>query len=300
MSTVTVPTRIKLHNILFATNFSSSAQTHLSHAVDLARRYNAALYTVHVLPRMPFVEAAQPDPEQAESLAHRQLPDLINSVSFRDVEHKELIEPGEVAEVLSKLVRKHAIDLIVISTDGREGPGKLLLGSVAEEVFRNAECPVLTIGPHAARRGTSGDLQHILFATDLGPASLHALPHALSWAEENRARLTVLHVSPYPLTLPEFRPENPKDVLARGTNRLRNLIPKGTELWHEPEYVVQFGSPREIAGIILKFAAHSADLIVLGVKRKWPVVLTKHLGAHVAYKVACEAPCPVLTLGANV
>ena len=252
MSTVTVPTRIKLHNILFATNFSSSAQTHLSHAVDLARRYNAALYTVHVLPRMPFVEAAQPDPEQAESLAHRQLPDLINSVSFRDVEHKELIEPGEVAEVLSKLVRKHAIDLIVISTDGREGPGKLLsrLGSRGSL----PQCRVPSADDRPARRtpGNDGDLQHILFATDLGPASLHALPHALSWAEENRARLTVLHVSPFPLTLPEFRPENPKDVLARGTNRLRNLIPKGTELWHEPEYVVQFGSPREIAGIILR------------------------------------------------
>ena len=64
MPTVTAPTRIKLQNILFATDFSPSAQAVLSHAVDLARHYGAVLYTVHVLPHTPFVEAAQPDPKE--------------------------------------------------------------------------------------------------------------------------------------------------------------------------------------------------------------------------------------------
>jgi len=50
MPTVTAPTRIKLQNILFATDFSPSAQPALSHALDLARRYGAVLYTVNVLP----------------------------------------------------------------------------------------------------------------------------------------------------------------------------------------------------------------------------------------------------------
>ena len=300
MPTVSAPTRVKLHNILFATDLSPSTQLGLSHAVDLACRYGAVLHTVHVLPHMPFIEAGQPDPEPARVLANQRLPASVNSVSLKDIEHKELIEQGDAAQVLLKLVGKHAIDLIVIGTGGRKGLGKLLLGSVAEEVFRNAACPVLTIGPHASTLGHDGGLQHILFATDLGPTSLHALPYALSWAEENRTRLTFLHVSPYPLTLPEFRPENAKDVLARGRNRLRDLIPKGIELWHEPEYVVQFGAPEEIAEIILKFAAQSVDLIVLGVKRKWPVVLTKHLGGHAAYKIACDAPCPVLSVGAHV
>jgi nucleotide-binding universal stress UspA family protein len=66
-------------------------------------------------------------------------------------------------------------------------------------------------------------------------------------------------------------------------------------LWHEPEYVVQFGDP---AGTILRVAAQDVDMIVLGVKR--PAALTKHLGGGVAYRVVCEAPCPVLTVGAKV
>ena len=58
MPTITAPPRIRLHNILFATDFSTSAQAVLSYAVDLARRYGARLYTVNVMPHMPFVEAA--------------------------------------------------------------------------------------------------------------------------------------------------------------------------------------------------------------------------------------------------
>jgi nucleotide-binding universal stress UspA family protein len=300
MPTVTAPTRIKLQNILFATDFSLSAQSALSHVLDLARRYGAVLYTVNVLPHMPFVEAAQPDPEQTTLLAKRQMVDLIGSESLKDVEHKELIEQGEVPEVISKLVRKYGIDLIMIGTGGRKGLGKLLLGSVAEEVFRNAKSPVITMGPHATRWKIDGNLQHVLFATDFGPESLHALPYAISLAEENRARLTLLHVAPEPsVALPEPEPGtmpvvDPIEVAASTENQLRNLIPEGTQLWHKPEYLVEFGSP---ADTIVRIAAQTVDMIVLGVKR--PTPLTKHLSEGVAYKVACDAPCPVLSVGAR-
>ena len=300
MPTVTAPTRIKLQNILFATDFSPSAQAGLSHALDLARRYGAALYTVNVVPHMPFVEAAQPDPEQIKLLAERHMAALMGSESLKDVEHKELIEQGEVPEALSKLVRKHGIDLIVIGTGGRKGLGKLLLGSVAEEVFRNAECPVLTMGPHATRWKIDGNLLHILFATDFGPESVHGLPYAISLAEENRARLTLLHVAPEPgVALPEPEPGampvlDPSEVVASTEKQLRALIPEGTQLWHEPEYMVQFGPAAET---IVRIAAQTADMIVMGVKR--PAALTKHLSEGVAYTVACEAACPVLSVGAR-
>ncbi len=298
MSTVTAPPRIKLRNILFATDFSSAEQSGLPHAIDLARRYGGVVHTVHVLPHWQFIEAAQTDPEEARRQAKQQMNELISSASFKDVEHKEMIVHGDVATVLLDLALDYAIDLIVIGTGGRKGLGKLLLGSVAEEIFRNAECPVLTTGPHATRWGIDGNPQHILFATDLGPESLHGLPYALSLAEQNRARLTLLYGSPFPLSLPEFRPQDPKEMLTRGRDRLRSLIPEGTQLWHEPEYLVQFGSPHEIAEIILKIAAPSADMIVLGAKRKRPIAVTKHVGTGVAYKVACEAPCPVFSVRA--
>jgi nucleotide-binding universal stress UspA family protein len=300
MPTVTAPTRIKLQNILFATDFSPVAQSALPHAVDLAHRYGAKLYTVNVLPHMPFVEATQPDPEEVRLSARQRLTGWMRCASSKGVEHEEVIVEGETPEVIAMLVREHAIDLIVIGTGGRKGMGKLLLGSVAEEVFRNAECPVLTLGPHATRWDIDGNLQHILFATDFGPESVHGLPYAISLAEENRARLTLLHVAPEPSpVLPEPEPGtmsvvDPSEVAASTEKQLRDLIPEGTRLWHEPEYVVQFGSPAET---IVRIASQTVDMIVLGVKR--PKALTKHFGEGVAYKVACGAPCPVLSVGAR-
>ena len=88
MPTVSAPTRIKLQNILFATDFSSSGQAVLSYTLDLARRYDAGLYTVNVLPHMPFVEAAEPDTEQNKLWSKQQLAALIDSKSFKGVQHK--------------------------------------------------------------------------------------------------------------------------------------------------------------------------------------------------------------------
>jgi len=300
MPTVTAPTRVKLQNILFATDFTPSAQLALSYALNLAHSYDAEVYSVNVLPHLPFVEGVQPDPEQTRLLAEQRLAALVASESFKGIRHEELIEEGEVSEVLSRLVREYEIDLIVIGTCGRTGLPKLLLGSVAEEVFRNAECPVLTVGPHATRWPADGNLRHILYATDFGPESVHGLPYAISLAEENRARLTLLHVAPEPgVVLPEPEPGampvvDPSEVAASAEKQLRALIPYGAQLWHEPEYMVQFGPPTET---IVKVAAGKADVIALGVKR--PAALTKHLGAGVAYKVACEATCPVLSVGAR-
>ena len=300
MPTVTVPTRVKLKNILFATDFTPSAQLALSYACNLAHAYDAEVYSVNVLPHLPFVEGVQPDPEQIRLLAEQQLAALVGSESFKGIRHKELILQGEVAEVLAKLVRNYEIDLIVIGTSGRKGLQKLLMGSVAEEVFRNAECPVLTVGPHATGCPADGKVRHILYATDFGPESVHGLPYAISLAEENRAGLTLLHVAPEPVVaLPEPEPGtlpvlNPDEVAASTEKQLRALIPDGAQLWHEPEYMVQFGPPAET---IVKVAAQRADMIVLGVKR--PTALTKHLGAGVAYRVACDATCPVLSVGAR-
>ena len=296
MPTIIAPPQIRLRNILFATDLDVSAQAALFCAVDLARRYGAALYTVNVIPHLPFVEAAEPDPEQIKLVAMQKLAALAEP--FKGIKHKELIEQGEVPEVLSRLADENDIDLIVIGTGARTGLEKLLLGSVAEEVFRTAACPVLTVGPHVTHWEIDGNLRHILFATDFGPESVHALPYALSLAENNKALLTLLHVAPEPgVPLPEPEPGampvlDPSEVVASGEKQLRALIPEGIELWHEPEYLVQFGPTAET---ILRISAPDVDLIVLGVKR--PAALTKHLGAGVAYKIACDACCPVLSVG---
>lgn len=301
MLTLSVATRVSLQNILLTTDFLPCAEATLPYALGLARRYGSTLHVVNVLPHVVFVEAETPDPVEIRRMAEKKMADLARSEAFKGIKHQELLEEGEVAEVLCNLVRKYHIDLIVMGTCGRKGVDKLLLGSVAELVYRTAECAVLTLGPHVVRGlKIDGELRHILFATDFGPESLHGLPYALSLAEEHKARLTLLHVAPEPSPLlPEPEPGSlpvlsPEQVVGFTERQLRDLVPAGAKLWHEPEYMVQFGTPAET---VLKIAEQNVDLIVLGVRR--PAALTPHMGMGVAYRIVCEAPCPVLSVGAK-
>jgi nucleotide-binding universal stress UspA family protein len=300
-SVASVQTRISLQNILVATDFSPCSEAAIPYALGLAKRYGSKVFTVYVMPHQVLVESAQPDPVQARRTAERKLAEVAKTEAAQGIKHEEVIREGEVPDVITNLVRKQRIDLMVMGTCGRKGVDKLLLGSVAEAIFRIAECPVLTIGPRVVRGPKpDGALRRILYATDFGPESVNALPFALSFAEENRAQLTLLHVSAEPpplLTEPEpggMPVVDPRDVVKTTESQLRKLIPAGVSLWQEPTFMVQFGPPAEI---MLKIAEQDFDMIVLGVKR--PKALTKHVGASVAYKVISESPCPVLSVSAQ-
>ena len=276
MATVTAPARVAIKNILLATDFSSFSETALPYAAALARRYDSTLFMLNVVPGIFDVLPA--DPKQPAAQATENLRRLSGSSLLQGIRHQEFVGRGDTAAALSEFVRQNHIDLIVLGTHGRKGIGRLLLGSVAEEVFRNAPCPVLTVGPHVDPL-TAGKLRHIVFATDFGAETRHGLPHAISIAEENEAAITVVHVAHGP------------DVEA--AEELQEMVPPETILRNKPDLVVKRGDPAE--SIVIAARELGADLIVIGVHR--PIALGTHGGRGVAYKVVCEAHCPVMTVG---
>ena len=77
--------------------------------------------------------------------------------SEESIEHKALVQYGDPATVILDVAKEHTIDLIVLGTHGRSGLSRLLLGSVAETVLRNATCNVLlvsSVGDPATERST--------------------------------------------------------------------------------------------------------------------------------------------------
>jgi nucleotide-binding universal stress UspA family protein len=258
--------------------------------VSVARNYGAKIYALHVLPEPLGVPAAvreglhairtEPKNEGGDGVA-----DLVARLSR--VPHEILSRKGDIWDEVARTVSAHKIDLIVMGTHGRSGVGKVLMGSVAERVFRQASCPVLTIGPAVSGEPSSiADLHEILFATDFSPESLSALPYAISLAEEHDARLYLLHVADSALD-----PEAETIV----KSRMRNFIPKSAKLSSEPKAFVEYGAPAER---ILAVAEELAtDLIVLGVRRI-PLHFepSTHLPLATAYKIVSQAVCPVLTI----
>jgi nucleotide-binding universal stress UspA family protein len=136
---------LPIHTILFPTDFSESAQLAFPLACSLARDCGARICVLHV---MPF-------PLGHDQLVARRNPDeyyggtwsLLHQVQPPDqnvrVEH--LLEEGDVARAILKAAQTIQADLIVMGMHGRTGLGRLLLGSVAEQVLRKAPCPVLTV-----------------------------------------------------------------------------------------------------------------------------------------------------------
>lgn len=289
--------RVALRNILFATDFSNAAEAALPYGVALARRYGAKLYLAHVLPPESWQMAPPEERGQVHEAnrraAHELLRLLAESGRMHGVPYEALFAEGDVWERLSVMLAEKEIDLIVLGTRGRSGLQKFLLGSTAEEIFRLADCPVLTVGPSVSvEPEAEAGMRRILFATDFSATAEVALPYALSLAQENNSELVMLHVLP-DVVRSAFSDESIID--SAYLKRLQELVPEDAELWCKPQFAVTFGSP---ADAILEAARqYSSDVIVLGVRKGGGFArAATHSGRATAHRIASHAPCPVLTV----
>jgi nucleotide-binding universal stress UspA family protein len=283
-------TRVAVRNILMAVDFSPSSNGALAYATALAHRYGSRIYLAHVIRpdvyQLVSPEAMETVLEQTRHYAEQQMAKILVSGRLRGIPHQVLLGQGELWTIFSKLIDEHEIDVVVVGTQGRTGLEKMLIGSVAERVFRLAPCPVLTVGPRAPGEvPADAELQRVLYATDFSAEAGCAAAYAFSLAQEQQAALMLLHVTD---RARESAPAETPPVL----ERLKALVPPGADLWCAPRYEVEFGSAAD--GILKAAGEYKADLIVMGVRH--PDFSFSHLPPATAYKVVCRAPCPVLTV----
>jgi len=292
MKAAPAKTRARFENILFATDFSPAADHAIPFVKRFAGHFQSHLVAFHVRPAIvnPMTQPATWESyiEAAKIVDQRHREELLKT--FEGLDTEVMIEEGDFQFILDSALKKYNTDLVIIGTHGRAGVAKMLLGSVAESIFRRVACPVLTIGPHSDPG--RAHIREILFATSLASEDPAAAAYAVSLAQEFQARLTMLHVVPEPEPggLVSW-----SDVQASSMQLLRKLVPDEAEAWCKPEYFVQCGDPAER---ILDLAnLREVDLIVLGTQpeRGIPGAST-HLPIATAHKVVAHAKCPVLTV----
>lgn len=297
MATATkeAPASIVLREIVLATDFSPAAANALSYAIDLAHRFHAGLHVVNAVepPNYALPPETWRATDEARDLESTKLREFLHATS-PEVESDVQIWEGNIPQVVTSAIERDEADLVVVGSQGRTGLGKLLLGSSAEEILRNAPCPVLTIGPHATAEKHwewQWQLKNILYATDFSPASLAGARYAVALAQEYGARLTLLHVVERRKT-DELVHEY--DLIESSRRLLRNLVPAGA-LREEPRCEVKLGGPAET---ILEIARQvDAGVIVLGARRASGVPgAASHLPIATVHKVIAQATCPVLTV----
>jgi nucleotide-binding universal stress UspA family protein len=296
--TVEAGRRIALKTILFATDFSPCSNAALPYALSVARRYGARLHAAHVMPTKAEMLLMSPESWPAVAAEEdKRVQAYIEQLEkqFQGLPHDVVTPRGKVADALAQIIEEREIDLLVLGTHGRAGVGKLFLGSVAEEIFRRAACPVLSVGPNVSSK-PDGEIQfqHIVFATDFSENSLAALPYAVSLAEEDQAQLALLHV----VEQPAAGIADLEEVKASLMRRLKELVPPEAELWCHAECLLGFGRQfAPPAERILEIAGdQAADLIVLGVRPvHGKLGFVTHLASTTA-RILTQSACPVLTV----
>ena len=303
---VTTKEAVSFKHVVVGTDFSETSERAVNFALAFAGRYNSELCVVHALkpePREPIAIEPLPRELNRQRLeAERQIDSLENDPTMKALSHKVLLRSGKVSNVLTAIAQIEDADLLILGTHGRGHLKKMALGSVAEEMVRQAACPVITIGPKVVVPETV-DWRLILFATDFGPGSSKALPYAVSLARDSGAKLVLLHMVP-PVTPMQagFVPAvfGAEDVFEwqstmqkESEKRLSSLIPAGT-LAREPEFIVGLDFLPE--GILTVAAEHNADLIVMGASDSSSPRLAAHLPWAVIHDVICGSKCPVMTV----
>ena len=147
---------MQIRSILLPTDFSECANYALSYTASLARTFGARIVCLHVIepivPTVGYSGMTEPLPiadisEQLEDSAERELPQLAGCDAFNGLEVEEVIVHGDAAAEIVRVAGEREVDLIVISSHGRTGLGRIIFGSTAEAVVRHASCPVLVVKP---------------------------------------------------------------------------------------------------------------------------------------------------------
>jgi nucleotide-binding universal stress UspA family protein len=149
---------MKLRRILVPTDLSEASLQALDYAIEVGAAFEAQLILLFAIDPSLFIIAGQayaPVPpsliDEQRREARRMLTAAAERAVARGLRARVLVEQGSPYGVIVDTAKRVRADAIVMSTHGRTGVKRALIGSVAETVIHHAPCPVLTVRPGPAR-----------------------------------------------------------------------------------------------------------------------------------------------------
>ena len=292
---------LQIKKVLFPTDQSACAEQALAQATYLADWHEAELHALSVVETETFPPRGLDELELSDEDIAEQLHLLWEG---GETERKEDALPSltteqmkapSAAEGILHYAGQNDIDLIVMGTHGRRGARRLLMGSVAAEVVRRAECPVYTLRAKEHESSSTRTVRRVLAPVDFSDFTEMTIDYAVELAQTYGARVDLLHVVENP-AYPEPYGAEPMGIdlgrLKEGAYEgLEELVRE--EIGYEDVRVdVEIGHP---ASLITDYAdAHDIDLIVIPTHGRSG--LKRLLMGSVAEKVVRRAPCPVFTV----
>lgn len=271
-----------LKTIVVATGLDGRSDGALEYARKLAAAYNARVVLAHGSDPVDYALASKVPgkvlsnlTEEARAALDQMAADLIREGIHS---HSE-IRQGEVTQMLVDVAEQYEAGLIVIGTEGRQGAGPVLVGSIAEQVVRLAKCAVLAVAADynaGAFRPVPGG--PVMLAMERNETTSEAAATACSLAEIFHRTLIVVHAR---------RTEETVAFLNPAANTLEQF-----GITYEKRFPVRFivkdGKPGD--AIVEAIGQHHPSVLVVGVKRT-----SETVGPHgTAFSILARSRVPVL------
>jgi nucleotide-binding universal stress UspA family protein len=173
-----------INRILIPTDFSETAAVAVDHAIDLAKKFNATLYLLHVIDAGAYQGIFSPSKKtdyselessqlELQGYAHK-----LEKEHGIDVAHE--VVSGRIHEEIVRITEESGADLIVMGTHGTSGWEEFFVGSNAFKVVTQSSCPVLSIQGQA----TDPECKNIILPIDSTPESRQKVRYAATMAKK--------------------------------------------------------------------------------------------------------------------
>lgn len=280
-----------MKTILVPTDFSEKADDALRFALQFNEKVNGKIILMHVLdfPSSSFNTVGEMDLSDAETLFHaefikgvvQRLEDLKASVKEKGQELETRIKFGNPYVSISKEIASEKVNYIIMGSSGASGLQEVFIGSVAEKVIRNAECPVIVVkGPTKI-----ADMKNFVFASDLSSEQDIIAEKAKDIQELLDLNMHLVKVKTPHNLLTESEANKQLDEFAE-RNYLHRFTKNSITADYSDEGIVDFAESID------------AGMIVMGTHGK--TGLAHIFGGSRAEDVANESKIPVMTFKINL
>jgi|ERR1043165_2006188 nucleotide-binding universal stress UspA family protein len=273
-------------NILFPTDFSANAHAALKYAAAFARHSGGRVVLFNV--------------QDAKSVVHSQLDDLLADPVLKDVDAEKIWVEGEPASEIAQGAVDHDVDLITVVMRGRNRLSRAFGSSIAEDIVAEAPCAVLCVRPPQRDfvDQTQLQLKRVLLATNFRPSSAAATQLATQIANHMGAELHAVYViGDYFEQISVIFPEGGLSALTRLRSyvqeRLAQLSRPGCEV-----ATTHIAEGRPYQEIVKLADTLQADLIVIGTAVHGSLFGSSQVLGSEIERVIRNAPCPVLCVPA--
>lgn len=284
--------------ILCPVDFSDLSDLALKYAAAGARAFSATLVVFHA---QRFTLPPYFTPGQIAELTRQHRAEQDRAKQFLRLHVRKILGPqandlpikfdladAHPVDAVLDAAKRHRAELIIMGTHGRGGAKRIWLGSVVENVVRQAGVPVFIVrqkqhefsdpsGPQSVP-----ELRTILCPVNFSPAARLSLEHAVSLAQQFHARLVTACI---------LEPGDSRG-LAEAKQELSSWLGQTDTTHCELEVVARKGRAGE--RIVALAAETKADLLVLGAQNRSPLQ-TWRWGDTTEF-VLRQAPVPVLVV----